>query len=394
MLRSAWSSWQKFGQPNGFDFASFWCASRLTLDGFPLRAYSYEAIAFTARRISSHIQFPGPWFYPPNFLLVVKPLALLPCPISYPIFAISTSIIFILLLRKIAPMRAAWLPILGFTGIWLNAGQGQNAAITGSLALGAFLLLEKRPALAGICIGLLSIKPHLAVLFPLALACAGMWTAFVSAAITASVFTGISIAVFSPAVIPVFLHGLSDASHYIANGDLPWEQTASLFAALRALHVPVAPAYAAQACCALASTCVVAWVWRRSRSFETRVTALVAGTFMVSPYIYNYDTAWLAIPVALLAVRGMKRGWLRWEREILLAIWLYPALGSLSGFLLHIGLGPFAFCALLYLAVKHTIAESANSGISGYTAANHASNRSALPVGALRAELPVACDRT
>jgi hypothetical protein len=361
MIRCARLNWKSSGMPNGFDFVTFWAASHLSLEGKPLRAYSFDAIVSTAKLISVNIATPGPWSYPPTFLLVIRPLALLPAGVSYALFALATATLFVCLLRRILPMSAAWLPILGFPGLWLNLAQGQNGCVTASLALAALLLLKSRPALAGVCIGLLVIKPHLGILFPLALACAGMWVTFIAAALTAVLFTCVSIAVYGTHSITLFLSSLQVANGYAAQGFLPWAQMASPFAMLRQAHLGIEPAYVVQACFALAGAGTVAWVWRNAQALETRAAALVAGTFMVSPYIFNYDAVWLGIPIALLTVKGLRDGWLRWEREILLACWLYPALGDLSGYLLHIGFGPLVFVPLLFVAVRRTAWEKSVS---------------------------------
>ena len=350
--RSARLNWKLGGMPNGSDFVTFWSASYLSLEGKPLYAYLWGAILNTAQVISPHISMPGPWAYPPTFLLAVRPLALLPAVVSYALFALTTATLFVCLLRRVLPMPAAWLPILGFPGLWLNLAQGQNGCITASLTLAALLLLKRRPALAGVCIGLLAIKPHLAILFPLALACAGMWVTFTAAALTAVLFTGVSIAVYGTHSITLFLSSLQDTNSYTAQGFLPWQQMASAFAMLRQAHLGIAPAYVIQACFALVGAGTVAWIWRNAQALETRAAALVAGTFMVSPYIFNYDAVWLGIPIALLTLKGLRDGWLRWEREILFACWLYPALGDLSGYLLRIDFGPLVFVALLFVAVR------------------------------------------
>jgi alpha-1,2-mannosyltransferase len=362
VLFNAYQSWQKHGHPGGWDFLTFWAASRLTLDGKPLAAYSWPAIRHTAQQLSPDIVLPGPWFYPPNFLLLARPFAWVPAPVAYVLFTVLSTALFVFLMRRALPVRHMLVWILGFPGIWLNAAQGQNAAVTASLALAAFLSMRKRPVLAGVFIGLLSIKPHLAILFPLALACAGMWTTFIAAAVTAALFTAVSVAVFGIDIVPVFLHGLSEANGYIANGTLPWNQTASLFATLRMAHVPTGPAYVAQACQALAAICAVAWVWRKSKALEVRATALVAGTFMISPYIYNYDALWLGIPLALVTARAMRDGWLRGELVILCAAWLYPQMADLLSLHYGIGPGPVVFASLIFLAVRRARVEQAGDG--------------------------------
>jgi hypothetical protein len=358
LVFNARHSWAKYGHPGGWDFLTFWAASRLTLDGTPLAPYSWPAIEEAAGRLAPHIVLPGPWFYPPNFLLLVRPLAWLSAPLAYALFVAVTSALFVFLIRRVLPMRHMLVWILAFPGLWLNAAQGQNACLTASLVLAAFLSMEKRPALAGVFIGLLSIKPHLAILFPVALACAGMWTAFAAAAVTAVLFTALSIGVFGLDIVPVFLHGLSEANGYIASGVLPWDQTASLFAALRMAHVAAGPAYVAQACEALIAMCAVAWVWRNAKSLEVRATALVAATFMMSPYIYNYDAVWLGVPLALIAARALRDGWLRGERAILFVAWLYPQMGDLLAKHFGMGLGPLVFASLIVVAIRRARLEA------------------------------------
>lgn len=356
VICACWHDWKIFGQPGGFDFQTFWAASRLSLEGMPLKAYSWDAIVQTTQQIGPDVVKSGPWRYPPNFLLLILPLALVPCFISYPIFIIVTTVVFIILLRKALPVSGTMVWILGFTGFWLNAIQGQNGSLTASFALGAlFLLQKKRPVLAGVCIGMLSIKPHLAILFPLALACAGMWTAFFAAALTAALFTGLSVIVFGVAIVPAFLHGMGEANNWLANGMLPWQQMTSLFASLREMHVAVTTSYAAQGGLAIVAACAVAWVWRNSSEWEIRSTALVAGTFMMSPYIYNYDAVWLGIPLALMTAKALRDGWLRGERLILIVTFFYPWSGiAMTYSPWHVGFGPLVLAALMFLALRRT----------------------------------------
>ncbi len=346
-------SWKKNGHPVGYDFQTFWAASRLTLQGTPLRAYDWHAIKEMLHLISPNPMMSGPWFYPPSFLLLMTPAALIPSPISYLIFETVTTAIFIVLMRRAMPARASTLWILAFPGLWLNFSQGQNGALTASLALGSFLAMrERRAVLAGVLIGLLSIKPHLAILFPIALACAGMWTTFVAAAVTATLFTAVSIGVFGVDIVPTFFHGLSEANDYIARGVLPWDQMASLFASLRALGVPAGAAYDVQACQAIIATVAVAYVWRNSKELELRAIALVSATFLTSPYIYNYDAVWLGISISMLMVTTTRNGWLRWERLVLAVAWLYPQLGNQMQSHWKIGFGSLVFAALIAIVVR------------------------------------------
>lgn len=354
------NSLRRYGLPVNVDYTTFWAASRVWLDGMPLAAYSHDAILRVIHQIAPATppQHPGPFFYPPNYLLLLRPLALLPFGVSLALFVPATFCALFPLARKVLPMRAAILPILAFPGIWLNMLDGQNGMLTAALAFGAFLLLKKRPVWAGICIGLLSIKPQLAILFPLALACAGMWTAFAAAAVTVVLFTGLALLVFGLGAIPAFLHSMVSANSMMSAGALPWAASASLFSALRLLNVPEHIAYVAQACQALAAAGAVAWVWRRTGNTAVRATALVAGACMMSPYIFNYDTVWLGIGIALFTAKALRDGWLRWERELLVVAWVYPAFGNFSSEALHTNIGPLVFASILFMAARRAYVET------------------------------------
>ena len=61
---------------------------------------------------------------------------------------------------------AAFLVALGFPAALWNVTAGQNGFLTAALIGGTLGLLERRPALAGVCLGLLTYKPQFGLLFP------------------------------------------------------------------------------------------------------------------------------------------------------------------------------------------------------------------------------------
>ena len=60
----------------------------------------------------------------------------------------------------------------------------------------ALLLMRSRPVLAGILLGLLTAKPHLALLFPIALVCARSRRALAAMALSAVLLALVSLAAF------------------------------------------------------------------------------------------------------------------------------------------------------------------------------------------------------
>jgi len=347
------------------DFVLAWAASHLALTGHALDAYSIPSL-IKAQQIAE----PGPqdvygWFYPPSYYLLILPLALLPYAAAYWSFMLSTLGGYLLVFRRIIRGKTAMWCLAGFSGLWGNLYCGQNGFLTAAIAGIALLSLERRPVLAGVFIGLLAIKPHLAVLFPVALLAIGAWRTLITAAVTAITFMAIGTLTLGTAVLKAFFASLGDARHLcLENGSLLWKKMPSVFAFLRLLGTPVTWAYVVH--CIVAAVAVIAvWqVWRHCQNWNLRGAALMTATFLVSPYAYDYDLAWLAFPIAWLAVDGLRNGWLRGEREALVAAWLMPLLMSPIAGALKFQIGPLVLCSLLWITVRRANAASMMGGMA------------------------------
>ena len=89
----------------------------------------------------------------------------------------------------------AWVAILAPASI-VNAWAGHYGFLIGGLWLAAFHILPRRPVLAGILIGCMIVKPHLAILAPIVFLYRREWRAFAAAACTVAALVGLSILVF------------------------------------------------------------------------------------------------------------------------------------------------------------------------------------------------------
>ena len=167
------------------DYMGVYTAGKFTLQGEPLAAYDWE------RHESAQHELDGnpngaffPWPYPPSFLFVAASLALLPYFLSMLTWTLATFAAFAAAIARISASRRDMLLMLATPAAWLNLYIGQNGALTAALIGFGLILLPARPVAAGICIGLLSVKPHLGLLIPVALLAGGYYRAFVSAALT------------------------------------------------------------------------------------------------------------------------------------------------------------------------------------------------------------------
>ncbi len=346
------------GIPFGADFIQFWAASHLALTGHAQDAYNSSLLLKTEQLVTPAFKARYIWLYPPSFYLVVLPLALLPYLAAYWTFMLSTLGGYLLVLRRLVRGKTAMWCLAGFSGLWVNLYCGQNGFLTAAIAGAALFSVERRPVLAGALIGLLAIKPHLAILFPVVLLAIGAWRTLITAAVTAITFMAIGTLTLGTAVLKAFFANLGHARLSLENGYLLWKKMPSVFAFLRLLEMPVTWAYVVH--CIVAAVAVIAvWqVWRHCQNWNLRGAALMTATFLVSPYAYDYDLAWLAFPIAWLTLDGVRNGWLRGEREALVAAWLMPLLMSPIAGALKFQPGPLVLCSLLWITVRRANAAS------------------------------------
>lgn len=344
------------GHPLGTDFVTFYSASRLALAGKAAGVFDYEVLNATQKAVFP--SFSGElfaWFYPPTFLLVIAPLALIGYLPALLAFVGSTGAAWLVVLRRaIGRPGAGWL-VAAFPGLWVCAAHGQNGLLTAALAAGSLLTQRRRPVLSGVLLGLLAIKPHLAVLFAVALLAARAWRTIVAAAATAVAFLGVSVGVFGRDVLTGWLTSLQFARIATEDGYLPWGKMPSTFAMLRLLGTPVEWAYAGHAVVAVGAAVAVWLVWRRTDALTLRGATLMAATFLANPYAFDYDLVWLAFPIAWLTIHGIEHGWRRGDREVLVAAWLLPALATALASTARVQIAPFVLAALVWVAVRRVV---------------------------------------
>ena len=144
------------------DFDAFHLAGRLALEGRVSEAYHALSMFAAQMEIAGTAAF-MPWTYPPPFTLAMQGLAGLPIGAAFLVFALGSFAFYIWVLRRIA---GPWLPGVVMAvapAILLNLRTGQNGFLIAGL-IGAFLLaFRDNRRVAGVPLGLLIIKPHLAV---------------------------------------------------------------------------------------------------------------------------------------------------------------------------------------------------------------------------------------
>ena len=263
-------------KPIGTDFSNVWAAGKLVLDGQPdapfdpVRQYAAEKEAFPGHPVP----FFG-WHYPPLFLIVAAALALVPYGWALLIWTSVTLAAYLATMRAIVPRPETVLLALAFPATFVNLGHGQNGFLTASLLGGALLLLDRRPILAGVLIGLLAYKPQFGVMIPLVLLATLRWRVIAAAAATVLVACAMTLVLFGTKVWVAFAEFTGFTRVVVLEaGDTGWEKIQSIFSAVRMWGGSIDAAYAAQAALALAVAASLVWLWRSRAADDLKAAAL------------------------------------------------------------------------------------------------------------------------
>jgi hypothetical protein len=346
-----------WGRPLATDFSSFWTAGGLALSGAPEAAWDPAAHAAAQRR-----SFPAQagyaadyyaFFYPPPFLLLCLPLALLPYGLAAALWLALTTAAYLATMRAMLPRSwPAALVALAFPAVLLNAEHGQNGALSAALLGVAALQLDRRPRLAGLCLGLLCVKPQLALLVVPALLAAGRVRALAWAALAAG---GASLAAWlalGGAAWRGFLANSALARSVLEGGLVGYPKMASGFAAARLLGAGPIAAYAVQAVLAAAALAAVLLVARRRPGAGPEIAALAAAACLATPFLLDYDLMVLAVPLAWMATPIAQGGCRPWEKLVTAAAFVLPLLARPLAVQAGVPVAPLVVAGLLVVVVR------------------------------------------
>ncbi len=294
------------GLPIPTDFINVWAAGKLVLQGAPADAYDWT-IHKNIEVIGAGHDFAGyfGWHYPPPFLLIAAPLALLPYPIALLAWMLASLPLYLASIWQIVGRREALLAAFAWPVVFWNMVVGQNGFLTAALLAGGLAMIERRPALAGILIGLLTYKPQFGLLIPLALVASGHWRVLGWAVLSAVGLGAISALALGLDVWLAFLKSIVHTNDAILlSGLAQFAKLQSPYGQIRALGGSVQLAWLTHGALVAASAVFVWRLWARKSDFDTQAAALATTTLLASPYIYLYDLVALSVPLAFLGRTG------------------------------------------------------------------------------------------
>lgn len=353
------------GRPIGTDFSNIYAAGRYVQEGAPAAPFDPALQEKEERKIfGASTPFYG-WHYPPFFLLAAAPLAslsYLPALLVWQAVSFAFYLGAMALLLRQAPglRRRDWLLVaIAFPAVFVNLTHGHNGFLTAALMAAALALLDKRPVLAGICIGLLVYKPQFGLMIPLVLAATGRWRSFAAAAATVIALAGLVTGLFGPEVWTAFLASTRfTRTVVLEQGGTGFYKIQSVFAWVRLWGGPVALAYIVQAAVTLVAGFFLVRLWRSDARFAHKGAALCLAAILATPYSLDYDMMVLAPAIALLARDGLANGFPPWWKTALAMLWLVPILTRSIADATLIPLGVPAMLAMFALIVFAPQAET------------------------------------
>ena len=340
----------------GGDFLSFYTASRMALAGHPADAWNAAAHFRVERSLSPQVGYLA-FYYPPAYLMLCWPLALLPYGAALLVWLIVPMAIVALLVQRLfrtcAPqLRIGLIPLFAFPAVLINAGCGQNGAVILAILAGGAVLLDRRPWLAGLVLGLMVIKPQFAFVLPVALALSGRWKTFLAMGLSAAALSALAFLCVGPPGYAAFFASNAEARDTLLNGLTDPGAMQSMFAALRVWNLPLWLAAAAQGLLTLVAVTACGWIAWRHKPDAFALTALVVATTVVAtPFLLSYDLLITALPIGWLLVTGARDGARPWERTIALAAFILPLVARPLAQNLELPVAPLVLMALLAMVI-------------------------------------------
>lgn len=290
----------------GGDFLAFYTAGAFTLSGDALSAYDLTAFD---ERLKEHAPLPAlgmMWQYPPTVFFLTAPFALLPYKLSYVLWCALGWASLVFALRHIGLSGRA-LRLAAFSVLCLNVfDNGQISLFTAALLFLAAYDPKNRWLIAGIAAGLLTIKPQLGILLPVAYLATGAWRTILVAIVTAVVLHSPSLLFYGLGAWQDFALSVIRLNADVTGGGhhAPPDAMTTLFGQLRMFGAPANIAMKAQYVMTATIIIMTAWVWRKSDDPLGKAALIGAGAILATPYGYAYEMAALLLGAVYLARQG------------------------------------------------------------------------------------------
>ena len=288
------------GKENLLDFDIFHLVSTMIAEGNLPAAYAVETFMLRQAELPGFTGWDMFWSYPPFFNLVVAPLSLLPAAPSYILFMVLTLGFYVWVVKALAGPAFHTILILFLPLALLIIRSGQNSFLTGGLIGLTCVLALRQSRWSGVPLGLMAIKPHLALGVGIWSQLDRRWGMAVQSFAVIGLFAALTTLVFGTGIWATALGGISETADALQDGRFPLFRMTSLYAF--GLSFGFGHALALSLHVAGIASALGALVLLSRAKLPPRVLmgAGVVVSALISPYNYDYDLAMLAAAACLL----------------------------------------------------------------------------------------------
>jgi hypothetical protein len=256
-------------------------------------------------------------------------LAIVPYPIALALWSAIQAALFttalVLATRRFLSPGLAVVVALTSPSLALTLPWGQFGAIIAALMALGVLLLDRRPVLGGVLLGLMVVKPQFGVLIPIALAVGRHWHAFAAASVAVATSVLLTLVLFGTGAWVDFVNVTLPAQIAITSDPHNYLPIAhSVRDRLVIMGVDPFAARAVQVLAACVGLAAVALVFTRRAPPAARLFVLAAATEAALPYVALYDQA--VVSLAALALVAARPSLDRLTQTLLMVLWASPIL--------------------------------------------------------------------
>lgn len=310
------------GQVYGHDFAQFWAAGRMALDGDVAAIWQPERFTATLRQ-----HFPGKdvadgmrFHYPPPALLPFAAFASLPVTFAFPLMTFGGMALLLVALWRIVPGWRVSVCVLGTPTLLNVILYGQWSLWLAALLTIALVPVMRGNAPRGFAASFFVMKPTLGLALPLGFLFAPKgWRKILHCMAFAIALLACSTALFGIGAWRAWFAALPESSTALLDQLNVWRNHSVTFStALHSLGVPPAPARIAQLAFTVAVFIVAGLALHGGARNPLKAALLATATVLAAPYGMVYDLA-LLFPAAFFFIRDAQAHGFRVGDRLLLA---------------------------------------------------------------------------
>ncbi len=313
------------------DFHAIWGAARIALDGDAIAAFQRETLeqAYSAcKEVKMY------WLYPAPMVVLISPFGTLPFLVAFLGFAVLSIIALALSMKPFLHDNKAALMLIAVAPAWLPAlviGQFTLLWCAGFMAaLGA--MRADRHVVAGVLIGLLTLKPTLGLLIPVILLADRRYATIAAAIITTIIVHIGALVYYGFDYFPAWVEASRDHGARLASdiGTIDAMGSVAAFVARLGLSPNTALSFNLGIFVVLAIT--LFWIWRRyGAKSNAACAALCAAIPLSTPYLWHNDAGFTVLAALFLFLHGThERHPVFWG--VLFILWAGPGITILNAY--------------------------------------------------------------